>query len=239
MQTSAHAISQTELPGYDSLSQTKISSLNPEVAERVGQVAENSRIVPENWGINIDEAIEKLEKSKEILTHPEIPLSDEANALFNEIEPETEKRGFLLQVNQLVREILQLLSQLSSRDRQKTDHLKKEYNTLNRATVDSLGSQGNWNFFGNVANFGVAIACSALGASAAAQPLGSMVQSGLGFYATKFSQRERKSSNEMSLLNTELQNISNSNDISSLKNETLQLLEAAKKCMQDAAHSNG
>ena len=77
------------------------------------------------------------------------PVDQKTNAiatrLINSMDPTAppiKKQNFLLQINQLVAEIMQLVSRLSDRERIKTDLLKQEYNDYNTVVSNAIISSG-------------------------------------------------------------------------------------------------
>ena len=194
--------------------------------DRVGQVAANMGIAPED---RIERSLEMLREERAILENPNANL-------------EPDERSFLLQVNQLVAEMLHLLSQLSDRDRTKTDFSKKEYNVFNGKVADSTREQGNWGFGVALGAFFVSAGTAALGdfwskvgsaLAAQSQPFSNWMTSGLAADSGKYS-------NKMNLISTDLQTMSSKgSDNSAWKNELIQALGEAKECLKAAVRSNG
>ncbi len=238
--SSSQAIRQTNFPGCSQLSPSKISMpFDVEVTDRVEQVVQATGTLPNKSKNNIDETVAFLDKNNEMLTDPTIPLSDEVNSLFPADEPEIDKRNFLIQVNQLVAEIMQLLSKLSDRDRNRTDHMKKDFNMLNNLAGDSIRSRGAWGLSGSLFGLGATIACSFI-APGLSQAVGGVAQSFGNLYATQEEANTATFSNKISLINTELQNIATKgSDNSGWKNELIQSLNDVKEWMRASARTNG
>jgi len=227
---------QTASPSSLTLERT-LAAPDAKLAAKVKEVAEECEIAPDMWD-KVEETLEKLKEDNDVL-EDKLPLPSHIDSLFDTRDTPESKRNFLLLINELVAEIMSTMSKFSKRERAQIDHLKKQHGKLNDESAASLGKQGTWNFISSTVNLGVMIGCLALADSKIAQPLGTLSQSGIGLYATKFTQKERTSSNSMSLVATELQSISNqTGDMSSWKNELIQALDAAKRLLQEAAHSN-
>lgn len=210
------------------------------VAERVGQIAGNNGIAPAQNTIN--EALEMLAVEKENLENLAIPLSDEINARFTANETETEKRSFLIQINQLVAEMMHLLSKLSDRERNTNDFQKKEYDIFNLHVAELTQKQGNW-------GAGVAIVSFFISAGSAltgdfgykiGSALAGQLQPLSGYWTSGFAAESGKYSNKIGLISTNLNASSSKNsENSSWKSELFDALRNAQAALRDAARSNG
>jgi hypothetical protein len=231
--TSSRAIGQTGLAGNDQLPSSKISPLSdPKIAGRVGQLAGDNGIAPGIESIsdnNIADVRDLLAEENEKLADPSLPLS-------------ADERSFLLQVNQLVAEIMQLLTKLSDRDRKKIDHMKKEYDLYTNLTSGKTKDQG-WATFGfSLGSFLVTAITIPFGetASKLGDALGRQLP-GMGqAYTNSLQADATKYQSKNSLINTELQNMSTKgSDNSGWKNELIQSLNDIKEWMRASVRSNG
>jgi hypothetical protein len=241
---SAHSIA---LPrSFHKIDPSKITVV-PTSAGRVSEAAQNASIVPATTE-DLRPLIADIEAYREVLAQEEIPLPEIAD-LDNLLGPDAttdDKRGFMIQVNELVADILKMISKLNDRDRQKNDHMKKEYGMLNHEIGHAIEARGKTNFWSNVgalfARIGGSIIGGAIGSESftkAADALGQQIPGLTGILTTGHEVTQTMSSNKLSLITTEMQNISQkSGDNSGWKNELTQSLNDVRQWMTSAARSN-
>ncbi len=183
------------------------------------------------------------------------PVDQKTNAiatrLINSMDPTAppiKKQNFLLQINQLVAEIMQLVSRLSDRERIKTDLLKQEYNDYNTVVSNAIISSGNWNFMTNMAGLSLRIGSTvAFGGKyipksiyKAFDAFGQTFPSLGQYMATGPEATRSKASSTMSLLTSELQSSSSKGgENSTWENQLIQALAEIKEWLRASARSNG
>ena len=225
----------------------------PTSAVRVTEAAQNAGIVPAS-NQEMQDLIESIETHRIMLENEEIPLSDlisaDAIAELDNALPadatETDKRGFLIQINSLVADIMKLISKLNDRERQKNDHMKKEYSILNTEIGGAIASRGATNFWSNVGalftRIGGTIIGGAIGSDAfqkATDAIGQQIPGLTGILSTKYEVTQTMSSNRLSSLTTDMQNSAQkTGDNSGWKNELTQALNDVRQWMTSAARSN-
>jgi hypothetical protein len=164
-------------------------------------------------------------------------------------QPENAKEyNFLIQVNQLVAEIMQLLSKLSDRDRKKTDHMKKEYDAFNNRVSGAIKEKGAVQFGGAGITLGIMIVGAALcgygtisaNSFSAISQIGGQVPGLSSIWTAGLDAEASKYGNKINLINTDLQNTaSKSSDNSGWKNELIQALNDVKEWLRASTRSNG
>lgn len=202
---------------------SKISPL-PDCADRVGQIA--TPICTERCQTGIEQA---LEEERAILEDPAVPI-------------EADKRNFLIQVNQLVAEMMQLLSKLSDRERNKTDFSKNEYNVFNTRVAKYTEKQGTVGLGVAIVAFLITGGTSFLGETG--QKIGSALagqsQHVSSYLTSGLAAESGRYSNKMNLISTDLSAMSSkNNDSSAWKNELIQSLNDIKEWLRASVRSNG
>jgi len=198
--------------------------------EKVTAVPEIAGLVNKVVGITpVDDLMQQVEQNAARLADPTIPLP--SHPRIDDLS-DTDKRSFLIELNQLIGEMLQLLSKLSDRDRTKNDHMKKEYDGLNDRVGVAIQKSANTQFYvtafalalnivgGVTGNDGVSKFMQFLGQQS--NPIGNLVSAG-------YEVEKSKSSNKLTLLSTKMQETATkSGDNSGWRNELLQSLNDTK-----------
>lgn len=221
------------------LAAEKISAV-PEIATKVATAVGHTTPSPE-----LNALMAEFEANHQRLADQAIPLPafEDPNGLFAPNETESEKRSYLIQINDLVADIMKLISKLNDRERQKTDHLKKQYGLLNNDVGGAIASRGKANFWSNVGALLTRVGGSILGAvfksdalSRSLDALGQQIPGLTGILATEYEVKQAKSSNQLSLLSNDLQSTAQkTGDNNGWKNELTQALNEIKQLMTAAA----
>lgn len=261
----------SQLPFNDQLDESKLSEI-PEVADRVTEAAQNTGLIQQSTddlqpfiqsikthlalleddsspALELTEFDEAIEANRARLEDESIPLPEfaELDAILGPDATVEDKRGFLLQINSLVADIMKLISKLNDRDRQKNDHLRKEYGMLNREIGDAISSKGTVNLWSSVGSLLVQVGGTLIGSAITSEnftkistAIGQQIPGLTGsLFATGYDVTQSKSTNKLNLASTDMQSTSQkSGDNSGWKNELTQALNDVRQWMTAAARAN-
>lgn len=229
------------------LNETKLSEI-PAISAKVVEVAQSVNLV--QTPDNTQEILDDIAAQQSTLSDDSVPLSDQVDAQLSDLlgpdATTADKKGYLIQINELVAEIMKLISKMNDRDRQKTDHMKKDYGKLNNKVGSAIQDRGTTTFWSNVgalfARIGSTVLGAAIGSDAfqkAGDALGQQIPGLTGILSTGYEVKQTKSSNELNLLSTDMQSTSQkSGDNSGWKNEITQLLQEVRQLLTAAARAN-
>jgi len=230
----------------DHLDESRLSEI-PTIADRVTEAAQNTALIQQPIE-DLQPLLESIEAHRAILEDESIPLPElaELDELLGPDATVADKRGFLLQINSLVADIMKLISKLNDRDRQKNDHMKKEYGVLNNEIGNAISNRGTANFWSNVGALLVRVGGTILGGAIGSDALqkttdaiGQQIPGLTGILSTGYEVTQSKSSNKLSLISTDMQSTSQkSGDNSGWKSELTQALNDVRQWMTAAARSN-
>jgi hypothetical protein len=246
--SAADSIAFTQTPRANgSLDNAKLSEI-PSNAPRVTEAAQSTGLmqVPDDVQATIDSIV----AHREILADEAIPIPADVDARLTELlgpnATVVEKKGLLIQINELIADIMKLISKMNDRDRQKNDHLKIKYEELTNTIGDSISKKGTTNFYASIGSF---ICCAAgliigmktdyKNIQAGMDILGKQIPGFAGLLTTSYDVEQNKSTNRLSLVSNDMQNTSQkSGDNSGWKNELTQALNDIRQWMTAAARSN-
>lgn len=164
-----------------------------------------------------------------------------ANNVLAQLEKEPDK-NFLHKMSELIREILYLTQQISEKDRKSIEDMKVKYHEHSAISADSLRSKGNANVIITAIAFVgqfVAVAFKDEGQQKLARSIAEQIPTLGTFFTLRYDARQTSAMNELTLLNTEMQNIQNNQSSQSgWKDQVLQQLTEVKQWLQKASNPN-
>jgi hypothetical protein len=226
-----------ETPSVVTTSETPIGDL----IERTGQAATTIRAHIPGAVLDSNRVTGYTPEMKALLTELEVQ-KEALKTELPEIEmlkemPENDQRAFLTLYADLVAQLLHILARFGDRDRMKNDHMKKQYDLLNKEVGGAIGDRGSTTFWSNLFGFGVKFGSALVGGILKSDPIsklgeivGAQIPNFTNLWTTKYEQTQSLSSNKLSMLSTEMQAISQkSGDTSGLRSEFLQFLNKVEQ----------